>query len=218
MIDPPYLGRRERRRQATRENLLRAALSLISDRGIYATRVVDITARADVAKGAFYLHFTSKSHLVAELLAEGVKALEATYRDALERAPDERERIRLLVRAHADFFQKDRAHALLFHQARGLQLLGAQRDHSVSEIFARYLSGLGTLVLSESSRAEWSRDDLVRLGAAVVGGVSGYQSYERSAGLEPSANGILDGIAEAIAAYVRLNHRSGGDPQAPGSA
>jgi AcrR family transcriptional regulator len=218
MIEAPYPSRRERRRLATRENLLRAALSLISERGIYAARVEDITARADVAKGAFYLHFTSKSHLVAELLSEGVRALEASYRGPLERATTASDRIRLLVRAHAEFFRKDRAHALLFHQARGLQWLGGERDRSVAQVFARYLSDLGGVVLPETSRGKWSSEERVRLGAALVGGVSGYQSYERSAGLEPETDGILDGIAEAIAVLVRRNPRVATPPEQSGPA
>ena len=72
MLEAPQPRRRERRRQATRETLLRAALALIAERGVYATRVEDVTDRADVAKGVFYLHFPSKFHLVAELLSPGV--------------------------------------------------------------------------------------------------------------------------------------------------
>jgi AcrR family transcriptional regulator len=59
---PP--GRRERRRQETRERLFRAALRLFAQRGFLATKVEDITEAADVGKGTFFNYFPSKEHLL----------------------------------------------------------------------------------------------------------------------------------------------------------
>lgn len=44
----------------TKIELLRAAELEFAEHGLAAAKVVDITARAGVSKGAFYLHFTSK--------------------------------------------------------------------------------------------------------------------------------------------------------------
>jgi len=43
-----------------RTELLRAAEAVFAEHGLAAARVEDITARAGVSKGAFYLHFQSK--------------------------------------------------------------------------------------------------------------------------------------------------------------
>jgi len=202
-MDPaPAPGRRQRRQDATRQSLLRAALWHFSERGISATRIEDITKRADVAKGAFYNYFASKGHLIASLLSEGVRKLQATYAEALEREPDERTRLETLIRAHADFFARERAQALLFHQARGLLLLREGRDPIVTEIFTNYLHELGASALPPGRQSGWSRDQITRLGAMVAGGVVGFQSYEFSAGLGVSGNGVFSAIAGAIATVI----------------
>ncbi len=57
----------------TRIILLRAAEAVFSDRGLVAAKVVEITTRAGVSKGAFYLHFESKEDCFRQIV-EGVLA------------------------------------------------------------------------------------------------------------------------------------------------
>ncbi len=61
----------------TRIVLLRAAEAVFSDRGLSAAKVVDITTRAGVSKGAFYLHFDTKEDCFRQIV-EGVLARLAT--------------------------------------------------------------------------------------------------------------------------------------------
>lgn len=61
----------------TRIVLLRAAEAVFSDRGLSAAKVEDITIRAGVSKGAFYLHFESKEDCFRQIV-EGVLARLAT--------------------------------------------------------------------------------------------------------------------------------------------
>ncbi len=53
------------KRSRTRKRLIDAALRLMSERGIVATSVSEISAAADVANGTFYLHFRNKSAIVS---------------------------------------------------------------------------------------------------------------------------------------------------------
>ena len=57
-------GRRQRRRDATRERIFRAALDLFAERGVVATTVEDLTEAADVGKGTFFNYFPSKEHVL----------------------------------------------------------------------------------------------------------------------------------------------------------
>lgn len=57
----------------TRIVLLRAAEAVFADRGLVAAKVVEITTRAGVSKGAFYLHFESKEDCFRQIV-EGVLA------------------------------------------------------------------------------------------------------------------------------------------------
>lgn len=50
-----------------RSDLLNAAMAVYTERGVADTTVSEITDRADVAKGTFYLYFESKDHVVAIL-------------------------------------------------------------------------------------------------------------------------------------------------------
>jgi AcrR family transcriptional regulator len=50
-----------------RADLLDAAMEVFAKRGVADVTVNDITARADVAKGTFYLYFEGKDHVVAGL-------------------------------------------------------------------------------------------------------------------------------------------------------
>ncbi len=53
--------------EVRREELLEVASRLFMENGISDTGVGDITDAADVARGTFYLYFTSKDHVVEEL-------------------------------------------------------------------------------------------------------------------------------------------------------
>lgn len=80
-------------------DLLRAAEEAFAEHGLAAAKVEDITARAGVSKGAFYLHFESKEDCFRQIV-EGVLArlaatageLELTHAGSLEGLPDLLER------------------------------------------------------------------------------------------------------------------------------
>lgn len=54
------LGRRERKKLATRRRILEAALGLFEEKGYEATTVEEIAQRADVAKGTVFNYFPQK--------------------------------------------------------------------------------------------------------------------------------------------------------------
>ena len=61
------MGRREAKREATRQEVLSAAADLFRTKGYDATSVDDIALAANVAKGTFYYHFKAKEDLVFAL-------------------------------------------------------------------------------------------------------------------------------------------------------
>ncbi|MFE6762608.1 MULTISPECIES: helix-turn-helix domain-containing protein [unclassified Streptomyces] len=74
------------RRQATRQKLYEAAVTLIAEKGFSATTVDEIADRAGVAKGTVYYNFKSKTELFEELLRHGVGLLTASLSAAAEEA------------------------------------------------------------------------------------------------------------------------------------
>jgi AcrR family transcriptional regulator len=72
-------NRHERRRLETCRKLQEATLALILERGYDMLSVQDITERADVGRGTFYIHFKDKEDAAWSVIREG---FEATDREA----------------------------------------------------------------------------------------------------------------------------------------
>ncbi|NNN17087.1 MAG: TetR/AcrR family transcriptional regulator [Thermoplasmata archaeon] len=73
---------RTARGQRTRARLIRAAEDIFGDVGYYETRVSEITRRAGVALGTFYLYFPSKEELFRALLSSLNHDLRRALREA----------------------------------------------------------------------------------------------------------------------------------------
>src|SRR5215475_6035812 len=61
--------------QQRRDDLMNSAEALFLEQGLEQTTVEEITRGADVAKGTFYLHFSSKTEVVEALRARFVQRL-----------------------------------------------------------------------------------------------------------------------------------------------
>jgi TetR/AcrR family transcriptional regulator, cholesterol catabolism regulator len=60
-------SRRERKKFETEQKLIKAAIALVSEKGLFEVTVEQITERADVGKGTFFNYFPSKEHLLASI-------------------------------------------------------------------------------------------------------------------------------------------------------
>ncbi|WP_405466263.1 TetR/AcrR family transcriptional regulator [Streptomyces jietaisiensis] len=106
------------RREATRQKLYEAAVTLIAEQGFSATTVDEIAERAGVAKGTVYYNFASKSVLFEELLRHGVGLLTASLQEAAERTGREGGRtvdaLDAMVRAGLEFIARYPAFTQLY--------------------------------------------------------------------------------------------------------
>jgi len=83
--------KQELRSKATKDSILRAAVGCFQKKGYYAADIDDICKKANLTKGAFYYHFTSKQNLILELLgqwankvAEKIDVADIESKDILE--------------------------------------------------------------------------------------------------------------------------------------
>jgi len=198
MSQKPVESRRERKKQQTRAALMEAAMALFSERGVYGTRIEDITERADLGKGAFYNYFASKEALIAELVAQGVQTLDDEYLAQLTGSASTAERIGEVARLHARFLDELPRYAVLFHQARGLLLLKQSRVEELRKVFAHYLRRVGHALVADADANVWSDEVLLDAAAALVGGLTGYRSHRIAASLAPSVSTAQDVLTRAL--------------------
>lgn len=83
---PEELGRRERKKLATRRALIDAAVELFTARGFAGTTVAQIAEHADVSTRTFFLHFPTKEDVLA---GEGDARTELGLRAIAEHVPGE---------------------------------------------------------------------------------------------------------------------------------
>ena len=73
--------RRERKKNATREAIVRAALDLFITQGYSATTVAQIADKADVSESTFFNHFPVKEELILHGIDSKAEALVGMLRD-----------------------------------------------------------------------------------------------------------------------------------------
>jgi AcrR family transcriptional regulator len=95
------------RSDATKKKLFDSAMDLIGERGFTDASVDEIVARAGVAKGTVYYHFSGKAELVEALIADRFAPLAAAFRAAASAHPDDpRAAIEAIVRAELEFLSE----------------------------------------------------------------------------------------------------------------
>lgn len=110
---------RDAQKRMTRELLLDNGLALFSDKGYLATTIEDIAAAAGTTRTTFYLHFASKSELLAELLqriaSEVMDADETKLEDCV--ASNDPEKLRGWIASNFDNWDKLRPYLLPAYEA-----------------------------------------------------------------------------------------------------
>lgn len=91
------MSRRERKKQETKANILRAARHLFEEKGFDNTSIEEITESADVAKGTFFNYFTSKESLMTGISEEEVEDILFYAEEELEGIESPVKKIRLVL-------------------------------------------------------------------------------------------------------------------------
>lgn len=148
-----------------RELLLDAGEELFRDKGVAATTVAEITERAGVAKGTFYLYFPTKDHLVAALYEQLCQGMTALVVEALTdlrgelTAEDVPQLIDSLTAAIIDYWIGHRERFLAVHEAGELRDASSHLADYDEEVIALLDAGLraavelGAVEVSDTSGA-----------------------------------------------------------------
>jgi len=132
-LDTPPLSRHTRRRLQTRKLLIQTALQLILEKGYEAISIQDITDRADLGRGTFYIHFKDKEELVWDAFHELFQELEKEAHQKLDRRTPQVEYYGLLnIFRHAE---KNRDLYQVMFGRRGSAALSARLQDFLAEVF-----------------------------------------------------------------------------------
>ncbi len=137
-----------------RAELLDAALRLFLDQGVAPTTIEQITAGASVAKGTFYLHFSSKDDVLAALHERFVQELVAKSAAAVSQRAKEDWRGKLEAWATASidgYLDALPLHDVVFHEFHP----HSREDHSDNALVAH----LGALLEDGTAAGAWRVED-----------------------------------------------------------
>ncbi|ALA60265.1 TetR/AcrR family transcriptional regulator [Nitrospira moscoviensis] len=199
------LTRVAKRREKTRRALLDVALGLFYEKGIYWTKIEDITERADIGKGTFYQYFDTKEQLLAELLREGLELLLARMKAAVSSA-NGAGLVPVVVESRLAFFLDYPAYLLLFHQVRGLLQLQTAVSKELRDIYNIHLDQLAQLLkpaLQGRGKGGTSARDLAVALAAFTSGLLTYHLVLGSVDeVKHRRAAIADQIEQGLSALI----------------
>ncbi len=86
-MNAPPLTRHQRQRLRTRKQLIQAAVELTLEKGYESVTVQDITDRADLGRGTFYVHFKDKEDVLWTAIQIGFQETEAKVHSQFKEGP-----------------------------------------------------------------------------------------------------------------------------------
>jgi len=131
-----------------REAILASAYEIFYEKGFYQAKIEEIAQRAGVGKGTVYLYFSSKEHLLREMLKEVVNYYLSALRQRMGADASPRERLHALFRTHAAIMRRHQKVKLLIHRDfdfvdEGLkQWLFEQRNGFIEDLQALVEEGI----------------------------------------------------------------------------
>ncbi|MED4581927.1 TetR/AcrR family transcriptional regulator [Brevibacillus choshinensis] len=107
------VGRQERKRLATRQNIYDTAIRLFRVKGYHATTVEEIATEADVAKATFFKHFPKKYELIEEIIKQRRNKVRAAATDEQVKKLSTKTQINHMMKILCQTIESDRALAVI---------------------------------------------------------------------------------------------------------
>ena len=128
------------RGEATRRKILDAAEEVFGELGYYEASISEITRRAGVAQGTYYIYFHSKREIFAELVEDIGERLRTDMRIAIAGAPN---RIETEKHGFKAFFQFVARHRRIYSIVQEAERVAPEAFYSYySKISQGYIRGL----------------------------------------------------------------------------
>jgi AcrR family transcriptional regulator len=190
----------------TRADLLLAGRKLFSEKGLYLSRVEDLTRRAGIAKGTLYQYFRNKEDLIQAVVESGFGELEDLVERRTRGIRNGDQLMRGIIEAHIEFLATNPDLMRIFHQVRGVLKFNGAGTASLRRTICRHLDGLADRMsgVPWAGRSHASRRDLADvLFGSVSGAISVRASTRPRMGLLPSRTALSLALVTMAKVYAR---------------
>lgn len=155
--------------------IIDTAKDVLLKKGVFKTRVEDITNNLGIAKGSFYTYFKSKDILLEEIVLEILNARKEEYDHILENITNLEEGIEKFVENRLIIAPNDlKNHLILINLSKNLDFLGA----GIREILVNIeILNRKTLndILENFLKEEYDEEMLDNMIIFIMGGVKAYR-------------------------------------------
>lgn len=180
-----------KRGEATLEKIIDAASAVFYEKGFHGGSIADITQRAGVGNGTFYIYFDSKLSVYRYLLVEYGKRIRAASNQAISGCTNRKEAERLGIKSFFEFVLEDQGifniiweslyidktlfddFYTTFSKSYVSRLKQAQADGEVRDIDPKVLSyvlmgitnfvALNSLVLKQENNVDYLVDEVMKV-------------------------------------------------------
>ena len=97
-----------------RSRILKAAVKVFAQRGFYNAKVSQIAKNAGIADGTIYLYFKNKDEILISIFEEEMAKFISKVRKEIESEPDIKSKLRIFVKTHLSFVEKNPKLAQVF--------------------------------------------------------------------------------------------------------
>lgn len=158
-----------------KEQILEAAKDVLLKKGIFKTRVEDITNYLGIAKGSFYTYFKSKDLLLEEIIHRVYKIRKVELEELLKDRDDYKEQIKIFIIKRIVISSDDlKSHLILINLTRNLDHLTPVLREKLLQIEILNRKFLKTII-KNISNTNYSEDEMNTIIIFIMGGIKSYR-------------------------------------------
>jgi AcrR family transcriptional regulator len=199
-------GGYDSKREVRREQILKMASALFSEKSYHDVTVDEIAGAVGVAKGTIYLYFPSKERLYLEILEDSFEAIESLLEKEIAKSDSAPVKLKKVLRLIFEFYQMN---------LDVLRILSRDETHLIREHFQftehwrlRRIR-LYEKILEKGQREGSFRPMNTRLVAIIIFGlVRSVMFYYK---IEKSASEISDGVFSVISEGILVSGQKGSE-------
>jgi TetR/AcrR family transcriptional regulator len=195
--------RRERERSARRQEILRIAREVFSEKSFYQATLEEIAEKAEFAKGTIYGYFSSKEDLFETLITEELDLMENGIRDALKEGSNPVEKLRAFIGYMFRYFTERNEFMCIYlshigrlvgQHAASFQITFTKRHKRMIEFMTDFLKQSqkeGYFTRVRGMTGAYELQGIIH--AAVLAWLMSGQSYDLNDTVEPLLDFIIHG-------------------------